>query len=95
MLLCLLHHAAFNRLILGVRPDYIIRVRADVLEEVSGPMLRHGFQGQQIVALSRRMGRVDEGGWLRAMRSFWVRSGEGRRRTLSKKRRREILHENA
>ena len=37
----------FGRMILGVRPDYIIRVRADVLEEVDGPMLRHGLQGLQ------------------------------------------------
>ena len=47
MSLCRLHHAAFDRLILGVRPDYIIRVRADVLEEEDGPMLRHGLQGLQ------------------------------------------------
>ena len=36
MSLCRLHHAAFDRLFLGVRPNYIIRVRADVLEEGMG-----------------------------------------------------------
>ena len=64
MSLCRLHHAAFDRLILGVRPDYIIRVRADVLEEVDGPMLRHGLQGlegQRILVPSRRVDRPDEG----------------------------------
>ncbi len=45
MSLCQLHYAAFDRSFLGVRPDYIIRVRTDVLEEVDGPMLRHGLQG--------------------------------------------------
>ena len=45
MSLCRLHHAAFDRSFLGVHPDYIIRVRTDVLEEVDGPMLRHGLQG--------------------------------------------------
>jgi putative restriction endonuclease len=42
--LCKLHHAAFDSHILGVRPDRIIEVRADILEEVDGPMLRHGLQ---------------------------------------------------
>ena len=64
MSLCRLHHAAFDRMILGVRPDYVIRVRADVLEEVDGPMLRHGLQGlqgQRISVPSRRVDRPDEG----------------------------------
>lgn len=42
--LCKIHHAAYDRGILGVRPDYVVQVRADVLLEVDGPMLRHGIQ---------------------------------------------------
>jgi len=42
--LCKIHHAAFDRQILGVRPDHVIEIRADILEEVDGPMLRHGLQ---------------------------------------------------
>jgi putative restriction endonuclease len=42
--MCKIHHAAYDRQILGVRPDYTVAVRADVLEEVDGPMLRHGLQ---------------------------------------------------
>jgi len=42
--LCKLHHAAFDSLILGVRPDYIIEVRGDVLREHDGPMLQHGLK---------------------------------------------------
>lgn len=42
--LCTLHHAAFDRHIFGVRPDLIIEVRRDILDEVDGPMLRHGLQ---------------------------------------------------
>lgn len=42
--LCKIHHAAYDRGILGVRPDYVVEVRADVLLEVDGPMLRHGIQ---------------------------------------------------
>lgn len=42
--LCKLHHAAFDRHILGVRPDLVIEVRRDILDEVDGPMLKHGLQ---------------------------------------------------
>ena len=43
--LCKFHHAAFDRLLLGVRPDYVIEVREDILKEKDGPMLLHGLQG--------------------------------------------------
>ena len=42
--LCKLHHAAFDSYFLAVRPDYKIEVRADILLEHDGPMLRHGLQ---------------------------------------------------
>lgn len=42
--LCKLHHAAFDSNILGVRPDFIVEVRKDVLDEHDGPMLQHGLQ---------------------------------------------------
>lgn len=42
--LCNLHHAAFDRYVLGIRPDFIIEIREDILEEEDGPMLRHGLQ---------------------------------------------------
>jgi putative restriction endonuclease len=43
--LCKLHHAAFDAHLIGIRPDYIVQVRKDVLEERDGPMLIHGLQG--------------------------------------------------
>ena len=43
--LCKLHHSAFDANIMGVRPDYVIEIREDVLREVDGPMLIHGLQG--------------------------------------------------
>jgi len=43
--LCTLHHAAFDRHVLGVRPDLKVEIRLDVLEEEDGPMLEHGLQG--------------------------------------------------
>lgn len=42
--LCKIHHGAYDANILGIRPDLTIHVRADVLDEVDGPMLRHGIQ---------------------------------------------------
>lgn len=37
--------AAFDRLFLGIRPDYTVEVRPSILAESDGPMLRHGLQG--------------------------------------------------
>lgn len=42
--LCKIHHAAYDRHFIGVTPDYQIVVRGDLLEEIDGPMLRHGIQ---------------------------------------------------
>ena len=49
--LCTLHHAAFDRSVLGIRPDLVVEVRADVLKEIDGPMLKHGLQGFQGVRI--------------------------------------------
>jgi len=45
--LCSLHHAAFDRHILGIRPDLVVEIRSDILEEEDGPMLIHGLQSFQ------------------------------------------------
>jgi putative restriction endonuclease len=42
--LCTLHHAAFDRYFLGLRPDYVIQVRPDILGERDGPTLVHAIQ---------------------------------------------------
>ena len=49
--LCKLHHAAFEGNFLGIRPDYTVEIRPDILREPDGPMLRHGLQGFQGAAL--------------------------------------------
>lgn len=36
--------AAFDRQFLAVRPDYLIEVRKDILDENDGPMLLHGLK---------------------------------------------------
>lgn len=55
--LCRIHHGAYDVGIVGIDPDYVIHVRRDVLEEVDGPMLRHGLQdlhAERLRALPRR-----------------------------------------
>jgi putative restriction endonuclease len=54
--LCTLHHAAFDAHLIGIRPDYVVEVRKDVLDEKDGPMLIHGLQGfhGQSLRLPRR-----------------------------------------
>ena len=50
--LCKLHHAAFDRHFVGIRDDYRIEVRPDILKETDGPMLIHGLQalhGRRII----------------------------------------------
>ena len=43
--MCKIHHTAFDRDLIGIRPDTIIEIRADILAEEDGPMLKHGLQG--------------------------------------------------
>ena len=50
--LCKLHHAAFDNYFFGIRPDYIVQVRKDILSESDGPMLLHGLQGLHNTKLS-------------------------------------------
>lgn len=42
--LCKIHHASYDQNLLGITPDYEVRIDKDLLEEVDGPMLRHGLQ---------------------------------------------------
>lgn len=57
--LCTLHHAAFDRSFVGVRPDYVLEVRRDLLDEEDGPTLVgiQSLHGKRILlpaALSQR-----------------------------------------
>ena len=46
--LCKIHHAAYDSRILGVRPDLVVEIRADILEETDGPLLEHGLRGSTV-----------------------------------------------
>ena len=52
--LCKIHHAAYDCHVLGIRPDLVVEIRADLLDEIDGPMLEHGLKGrhrQKLMAL--------------------------------------------
>lgn len=60
--MCKIHHAAFDSLIMGIRPDLRIEVRRDVLSEVDGPTLRYalqGLHGSRVTVPRRRAARPD------------------------------------
>lgn len=51
--LCKIHHAAYDQNILGIRPDLVIEIHHRLLDEIDGPMLRHGLQEHHGRALMR------------------------------------------
>jgi len=56
--LCKIHHAAYDKNIIGIDPDYNIKVREDILSEVDGPMLKYGLQsldGRKIILPNREI----------------------------------------
>ena len=60
--LCKIHHAAYDRRLLGISPDYVVHINKDLLDEVDGPMLRHGLQemhGRALVTPARLVDRPD------------------------------------
>lgn len=62
--LCKIHHAAFDMNMLGISPDYVVKVDAKLLEEVDGPMLLHGLQemhGASLTVPVRRQDQPDKG----------------------------------
>lgn len=42
--LCRIHHGAYDQFLLGISPDLRVEVNEDVLNEIDGPMLKHGLQ---------------------------------------------------
>lgn len=60
--LCSIHHRAFDHDLVGVTPDYEVRVAQRLLEEQDGPMLEllKGFHGEAIVLPKRAAWRPDK-----------------------------------
>lgn len=58
--MCKIHHAAYDANLLGISPDYVVRINGDLMDEVDGPMLRYGLQemdGRPITLPKRRNDR--------------------------------------
>jgi putative restriction endonuclease len=55
--MCAIHHRPFDSNVLGIRPDYIVHIRDDVLAEQDGPTLQHALQGLHggAIALPRQV----------------------------------------
>jgi putative restriction endonuclease len=60
--LCKIHHAAYDRNLLGITGDGQVQINAGLLEEIDGPMLEHGLKEMHGVAMrmpTRRQNRPD------------------------------------
>lgn len=59
--LCAIHHRAFDQDLVGISPDYDVRVSDHLLEDDDGPMLDvlKGFHGQSIYLPTRHAWRPD------------------------------------
>lgn len=42
--LCKIHHAAYDRNLMGIRPSYEVVINSELLQEIDGPMLKHCLQ---------------------------------------------------
>ncbi len=60
--LCKIHHAAYDQNMLGVSSAYRVSINRDLLDEIDGPMLKHGLQemhGRTIVLPKHEKDRPD------------------------------------
>ena len=60
--LCKIHHAASDGYLIGISPEYGVRVDQQLLDEVDGPMLQYGLQrmhGVQLTLPALRKDRPD------------------------------------
>jgi putative restriction endonuclease len=57
--LCKIHHAAYDRNLLGITPDYVVRINNALLDEIDGPMLRYGLQDMHGRALTLPLRKID------------------------------------
>jgi putative restriction endonuclease len=57
MALCKIHHAAFDRNFLGITPNLVVQINQRLLDEIDGPMLKHGLQEMHggTISVPRRM----------------------------------------
>ena len=57
--LCKIHHAGYDKNFIGISPDYKVHINHDLLEEVDGPMLTHGFQAMHLKEIALPVLKAD------------------------------------
>ena len=50
--LCKIHHAAYDRNLLGIDPDYRVHIDEELLVEIDGPMLQHGLKEMHLTEIT-------------------------------------------
>lgn len=76
--LCKLHHSAFDKNVLGIRPDLVVEIRRDVLDEIDGPMLQHGlkdFSGSRLLVVPTRQEQKPDAALLEVRYDEFRRTG--------------------
>ena len=58
--LCKIHHAAYDRDILGISPDCVVSVKPSLLKVKDGPMLKHGIQELNGTRLTLPTSRIEQ-----------------------------------
>jgi putative restriction endonuclease len=58
--LCKIHHAAYDQNLMGIRPDRVVEINRDLLEERDGPMLRYGLQQMHGTAITLPRRRLEQ-----------------------------------
>jgi len=51
MAMCKIHHSAYDQNFVGISPDYEVLISQKLLDEVDGPMLKHGLQEMHGVSI--------------------------------------------
>ena len=54
---CKIRHAALDRNFLGITPSLVVRINQKLLDEVDGPMLKHGLKEMHGTTIAVRRGR--------------------------------------
>lgn len=75
--LCKLHHSAFDANFVGLRPDFVVQVREDILREHDGPTLAYAIQALhgKTILLPRRAALMPDPVLLQVRFERFLRAG--------------------
>ena len=75
--LCKLHHSVFDGNFVGLRPDYVVQVREDILREHDGPTLAYAIQALhgKTILLPRHAALMPDPGLLKVRFERFLKAG--------------------